>query len=322
VDKPTLSSPGAQGQVRAVLGEIPHEMLGITDAHNHAWIDPIPGAAPGAPVLNQYDKIRDELDLYRLAGGKSLLDCQPGGCGRNANQLARLSRGTGVNIIACTGFHRKKYYPADHWLFRTNSGQAAEFFLGELISALQETQDQPEPIRAGFIKVALESGWSDSPQVLLEGAAGVARQTGSLVQIHTEKGGLAEKVAAYFADQGIAPDQLVLCHMDKRPDLGLHVELAKFGALLEYDTFYRPQYEPESNLWALIQKMVDAGLRDHIALATDMAVATMYTTIGNGPGLASLPGEIKTKLLKMGMSESSIQGMLGGNIARRLAGPD
>jgi phosphotriesterase-related protein len=294
--------------------------LGITDAHNHIWIEPVPGAAPESPVLNQYAEIEAELKLYRAAGGGSLLDCQPGGCGRNANQLARLSRATGVHIIACTGFHRRKYYPPDHWSFTASSERAAEFFLRELTSALEETKDQPEPIRAGFIKVAIESEWCDSPLAALEGAAGAARQTGSVVEIHTEKGELAEKVALYFVDHGIAPAQLVLCHMDKRPDPGLHADLAKLGALLEYDTFYRPMYDPASNLWPLIQKMTEVGLGEYIALATDMAAAGMYATIGKGPGLASLPGEIKTGLLKMGIPETSIQGMLGGNIARRLAG--
>ena len=308
--------------MRTVLGEIPYQSLGITDAHNHVWIDPIPGADPAAPVLDQYGKISAELKLYREAGGGSLLDCQPGGCGRNANQLFELSGATGVHIIACTGFHRQKYYAAGHWLFKTSPEQATQYFARELTSALEETKDQPQTVRAGFIKIALESAWDDSFQPGLEAAAEAAHQTGSLVEIHTEKGGLAEKVAIYFEDHALSPGQLVLCHMDKRPDPGLHVELARFGVLLEYDTFYRPKYEPESRLWTLIENMVEAGLSKHVALATDMAEAGMYKTIGDGPGLASLPTEIKMRLVKMGISESSIQQMLGGNIARRLAGLD
>jgi predicted metal-dependent phosphotriesterase family hydrolase len=74
--------------IQTVLGEIPYRVLGITDAHNHVWIDPTPGADPTAPSLNQFEKIREELILYRAAGGKTLLDCQPGGCGRDANKLA------------------------------------------------------------------------------------------------------------------------------------------------------------------------------------------------------------------------------------------
>ncbi len=242
-----------------MLGEVPYETLGITDAHNHVWIDPIPGADPASPVLNQFEQIRDELKLYRAAGGGSLLDCQPGGCGRNANKLMELSKATGVQIIACTGFHRRKYYAPEHWLFTAGSARAAGYFTGELTSALEETKDTPQAVRAGFIKIALESAWDASPQCALEGAAEAARQTGALMEIHTEKGALAEKAVIYFEEQGVRPEQLVLCHMDKRPDPGLHIELARFGALLEYDTFYRAKYQPETRLWALIEKMVAAG---------------------------------------------------------------
>jgi predicted metal-dependent phosphotriesterase family hydrolase len=322
MEKAALHPSGASRPVRTVLGEIPYDRLGITDAHNHLWIDPVPGADPQAPVLNQFDAIREELELYRAAGGGSLLDCQPGGCGRNAHQLIELSQATGVQIIACTGFHRRKYYTPGHWLFSASSEKAAGYFSGELSSALAETLDGPNPVRAGFIKIALESSWNGTPQCALEGAAAAAQQSGALVEIHTEKGALAEKAAIYFEDQGLRPQQLVLCHMDKRPDPGLHAELARFGALLEYDTFYRPKYQPETKLWVLIDKMVEAGWCQQVALATDMAEAGLYRTLGGGPGLASLPCEIKARLTARGIAEISVQQMLGGNIARRLAGLD
>jgi phosphotriesterase-related protein len=108
--------------------------------------------------------------------------------------------------------------------------------------------------------------------------------------------------------------------MDKRPDPGLHKELARLGVLLEYDTFYRPKYNPSENLWPLIEKMVDAGFSDRVALATDMAEPEFYRFIGGGAGLASLPSEIQDQLTKKGIPETARKQMLGSNIARRLAG--
>lgn len=306
--------------VRTVLGEISYESMGITDAHNHVWIDSLPGVDPTAPVLNQYELICSELIGFRTAGGSSMLDCQPGGCGRNGKRLVALSKESGVNIVACTGFHRKKYYPADHWLFTANEQKAAKYFIKELTVSLEEVKGQTVSIPAGFIKLALEGIWGQIPQAALEGAAEAALQTSAMIEIHTEKGVLAEKAVLYFEDHGIPTKQLVLCHMDKRADLGLHTELARFGVLLEYDTFYRPKYDPETNLWSLILNMVEAGLENRISLATDMAEATMYKSISGGSGLASLPGEINARLIESGISKNAIQLMLGGNIARRLAG--
>jgi len=275
--------------VITVQGPIPHDSLGITDAHNHVWISPVSGADPNVPILNQFDSILMELNRYCEKGGQTLLDCQPEGCGRDGNQLLALSKASHVNIIACTGFHRKKYYPPDHWFWKAGAAKICDFLHSELEQGLLETLKTTSPVRAGFIKIALETAWADCPLTALEAAAGVAVQLNAMVEVHTEKGALAEKACIYFLDKGLSPRQLVLCHMDKRPDAGLQKELARLGVLLEYDTFYRPKYNPSANLWPLIETMVSAGYSDRIALATDMAESELYYFIGKGPGLASLP---------------------------------
>jgi phosphotriesterase-related protein len=261
-----------------------------------------------------------ELVEYYEKGGRTLLDCQPEGCGRDGKQLLALSMASKVNLIACTGFHRKKYYPKNYWFWRARAQKVCDFLCSELEKGLFETLETPTPVRAGFIKIALESAWADCPHAALEGAASAAVKSKALMEIHTEKGALAEKACLYFIDLGLLPNQLVLCHMDKRPDTGLHKELARLGVLLEYDTFYRPKYDPSTNLWSLIEKMVNAGFSDRVALATDMAEAELYHHIGGGAGLASLPGEIHDQLNQKGFPETARQQMLGGNIARRLAG--
>jgi predicted metal-dependent phosphotriesterase family hydrolase len=306
--------------IQTVLGEISYEIMGVTDTHNHVWIEKIPGADKVAPVLNQFDLICKELLGYKAAGGGSILDCQPGGCGRDANKLAELSGFSGVHILASTGFHRRKYYSPDKNPFSLTRQKAAELFIKELTRGTEETLNQPNHVRAGFIKIALEAAWSDCPQALLEAAAEAAFQTGALVQIHTEKGALAEKAVVFFENHKVKPIQLVICHIDKRPDFGIHQELAKYGVLLEYDTFYRPKYQPEARLWPLVKNMLNAGFGGSICLATDMAEAEMYSVIGGGPGLASLPGAIKTSLESLGFESKDIRRVLGGNIARRLAG--
>jgi phosphotriesterase-related protein len=317
---PLPSATAEQRLVMTVSGPIPYERMGITDAHNHVWIGVVPGAEPGSPVLNQFDKILIELVEYREMGGGSILDCQPGGCGRDGNMLLELSTASRVHLIACTGFHRKKYYPQGYWLWDASAHKVSETLCSELEHGLQETLDSPSPIKAGFIKIALEAAWADCPLAALEGAADAAKQTKALVEIHTEKGALAEKACVYFIDMGVSPNQLVLCHMDKRPDLSLHKALAGFGVLLEYDTFYRPKYEPDANLWPLIEQMTGLGFSSSIALATDMAEADLYRSMGGGPGLASLPGAIQKQLSEKGFPETARKQMLGGNIARRLAG--
>ena len=317
---PVSSYHPAPYPVITVQGSIPFESLGITDAHNHMWIESVPGAVPGGPVLNQFNLILKELIEYREKGGETILDCQPEGCGRDGNQLLALSKASKVNLISCTGFHRQKYYPQNYWLWEADAEKICDFLYSELEHGLSETVNMPEPVRAGFIKIALESSWADCPHAALEAAASAALIAKVLIEVHTEKGALAEKACIYFTNLGLLPTQLVLCHMDKRPDIGLHKELARFGVLLEYDTFYRPKYNPSTNLWPLIEQMVSAGFSDRIALATDMAESELYHFLGGGAGLASLPGEIQVQLIERKFPETARKQMLGGNIARRLAG--
>jgi len=315
---PSSSSP----TVTTVLGPVPVHRIGLTDAHNHVWINPPAGVAPGAPVLNDYEASLRELLLFHQAGGSALLDFQPYGCGRDARILQKLARESGVHLIACTGFHLRKYYPPESPLWELSAGAACDLFVREITRGTEETLSEKDatPAQAGFIKAACEATLEASPRHLFEAAASAARQTGAMVAVHTEKGASAERIVDFFQRQGLPPGRLMLCHIDKRPDPGLHQELARAGVLLEYDTFFRPQYHPEERLWPLLEAMGKADLLGSIALATDLADLSMWASTGKGPGLASLPSLIRARLLQRGFNPAGVQAMLGENVLQRLAG--
>jgi predicted metal-dependent phosphotriesterase family hydrolase len=390
-----MEAPAPVRRVMTVLGPLEPERLGVTDAHNHVWIDLVPGGALNAPVLDREEPIRSELSAYRQAGGGAILDCQPGGCGRDGRRLLALARASGVHLVACTGLHRRRYYPADYDLWALSAEAVAERFSAELNLGLLETRvetqnlaslpedidsvvkltspplegagskrnleflmarsasknskplvfspfpagrgaggwakpDSPTgsdpvsaPVRAGFVKVACEARLADTPQAALEGAAAAAAASGAALMVHTEKGAAAEEILPFFAARGVGAERLVLCHIDKRPDFGLHRELAQAGVLLEYDTFYRPQYDPEANLWPLIERMAVAGLDHRLALATDMAEAALWRALGGSaaPGLAGLLTIIRPRLISIGLEPVAVARMLGGNIAARISKP-
>jgi len=140
--------------------------------------------------------------------------------------------------------------------------------------------------------------------------------------VHTEKGADAENIVRCLMDLGVMPAQLVLCHMDKRPDLAFHRGVARSGVMLEYDTFFRPKYQPEVSLWPLIEGMASAGLTDCLALALDMVQLEMWKSFGNSPGLPALLTDVVPRLEAMGLGESHFRGLVGGNIAHRLAGSE
>ncbi len=317
--------PGSPVDVRivSVLGSLADVSHGRIDAHTHVWIQPEPGTPAGGPTLNDPARSLVEIQAFAAAGGTALVDCQPGGAGRDGQKLAWLSQASGVPIVACTGFHLRRYYPAESPLWSRGVDDLTELMVSELdpTLGLEECRDNPQPVTAGFIKVAIEATLADSPLAALSAAADAATTTGAAVQIHTERGAAAAEVVAFFMERGVTPRQLLVCHMDKRPDWGLHVALAQAGVSLEYDTFFRPKYDPEHKLWPLIDHMVAAGHASAVVLATDLADAAQWVSYGGGPGLAAFPTQIPAQLAARGVPLESIALLVGDNITRLLARP-
>ena len=307
--------------VTTVLGPVDLAELGIVDGHSHVWIEPVLGADPSAPVLFDETAVTQELQQYKAAGGGAVVDCQPGGCGRNGRILPRLSQSSGVHLIACTGFHRRIYYSADAPLWQMGSAAAAALFVRELTVALAETADEPQPVRAGFIKIAGEATLAETPHRLLAAAAEACLTTGCAIEMHTEKGTAVEDFLQFFIDHGVNPQRLIFCHVDKRPDFGFHQAIAQSGAMLAYDTFFRPKYNPEQTVWPLLAQMAAAGLTGQIVLATDLADSGLWRQFGGQPGMAAFITQVKTRLEQMALEPQTIYQLMGGNVARRLAVP-
>ncbi len=303
--------------IQTVTGPLPESDVILADGHAHAWIAPPDGIAPEARLeLNRFEAIQAELVQFRAAGGTLLVDCQPGGAGRDANRLAQLARASGVWITATTGFHLPQYYPPEEGLWSATAESAAAYFVGELVTG---TRESGGTIRATTIKVGYSGVIEGQPRVLMEAAAEAARQTGALVLFHTERGINVEALLPFFADRGVPADRLYLCHVDKRPDLGLHRELAQAGVLLGYDTFTRPRYDPDRTAWPLLLAMVAAGLGSQVAVGQDLALPDMWRSWGGAPGLCFLPDVIVPRLRAEGVPDGVLRQLTGANIARRLA---
>jgi 5-phospho-D-xylono-1,4-lactonase len=225
-----------------------------------------------------------ELDAFRAAGGGAIIDCQPGiDCGRDGRVLAKLIRTFQVfaswrQPAFIVAFTTRQIQP----LFQYDRHQAADYFHHEIRAGLVETRDTRHRVYPGFIKIAAEASLGDSPLALFEAAAAVSRESGYAIEMHTERGAAVEDFLAFFGGQAYFATRLVFCHVDKRPDFGLHRELARAGVMLEYDTFYRPKYRPDETVWPLLREMAAAGLAGQVALATDMAEPALWARSAAG----------------------------------------
>ena len=299
--------------LETVTGSVQAASIGCADAHGHLWIGP---GVFGAPVLDDEPAAAGELADFAAAGGGLVLDCQPGACGRNGSILARLAASGTVAVVASTGFHLPKYYASGAGPWGQTREQAERIFRDEVCDGLLEAPG----LKAGSIKTA----WTGSggPEVeLMLAALSVARETGTGVTVHTEMGQHVEDLAVLIVDSGVPPGRVQLSHVDKRVDTTLHVELARTGFVLGYDTFLRPKYSPEKNVWPLLRFMLEEGLDRQIAIGLDIVDQTLWQVKG-GPGLRAIPGILVPRLLSEGATEASVQAMSAGNICRVLAGEE
>ena len=258
--------------IRTVLGDIDPADLGWCQCHEHLLLADGPSRRiSGALYMPDYDKALAELKLYSRAGGKSMVDAQPYGCGRMAEETAQASKASGVHIIACTGFHKTEFL--EESVLSRGGGELSHIYANEVWHGMMGADGGRMKARAGIVKCAAVAGEMDaSPAyaVLFEAAAQAASQTGAPVMVHTDKGADALRILAYFEQFGILPGQVMICHMDRSyDDIKVHEQVAESGAYLEYDTIHRLKYRSDEQEIDLIAHMVERGHGGQLLLGMD-----------------------------------------------------
>ena len=190
----------------------------------------------------------------RQSGIDALVELTTIGLGRDPRGVADIAAHSGLHIVLATGIHREAHYPPEHWVHRTATEELAELFLRDITEGCDGTdysgpREQPTRIRAGVIKVGA-GYWSISPleRRVFEAAGEAHRSTDAPVACHLELGTAAWEVLEALEAAGIAPERIMLAHVDRNPDPGLHAELAAAGAYLGYDGMARFKYWPDSML--------------------------------------------------------------------------
>jgi predicted metal-dependent phosphotriesterase family hydrolase len=131
---------------------------------------------------------------------------------------------------------------------------------------------------------------------VIAAAARTSRATGCAVMVHLDFGSAAHEVLDLLADAGVAADRVVLAHMDRNLDPGLHASLAERGAHLGYDGMARHREAPDSAILVCLVEAVRQGAGERIVLGGDVARASRYRAYGGLPGLDYLPRRFLPRL--------------------------
>lgn len=304
--------------ILTVTGPVNLKKLGIIDAHSHVWIQKVKNCNCNSNfIIDNFSLIKKELIEYKDIGGSSIVDCQPWGCGRNGNKLYQLSKKTGVNIVAVTGFYKREYYSINNKIWKMNKKQATRFFIDEIEIGLNETLNKRNNIRAGLIKIGFIGELKEEYLTLTKAAVDAALETGLSITVHTEKGRNVELLIKFLEAQELPLSRVLLCHIDKRNDIDLHKSLANKSISLEYDTFFREKYNPKENVWLLLTQMVEDGYHTNIMIGSDIAEPYIWYQ-DKKINYSRFLQNIKKRMSKINISKDAVDNMISINAAKFL----
>lgn len=300
--------------IHTVEGPISLSQLGHCQMHEHLFVRETP-ASKETPNLRIDDETRSSAELadYRTAGGCTILDVQPVGAGRDAAALMRMSRQSGVNIIAVTGYHLPKFYRADHWIHFESAEALRDRFLRELMEGTEEAEN----VRAGAVKAAIfEEGPVGRFGIMLRAAADAAARVDVPLILHTQKGVGAVEAIKICETEGLDPRRIAVCHADRQAsDYTVHEEIARTGVFMEYDTIARYKYHDDAAEIRLIQHMLGKGYGDKLLLSLD-TTADRLKRYGGSIGLDFIFTDFIPHMMSAGIDKSEIENITQANPKR------
>lgn len=313
--------------VKTIFGEISPRDLGFVDSHDHLW------KCGGMEVthdkdfaLDNLEKCRTELQSFIAAGGKTMVDMQPLGLGRDIEKLKTIAADLPVNVISVTGFHKGSFYDKIHFANRYDIDQLIEMVAAEVTEGI-EVNDYCGPFvkrsdtKAGLVKAGTSyykvSALEDK---LLRVVARVSKKTGIPVITHTDYGTMGLEQVKILKDEGVEPEKICIGHLDRNPDPYYHASVLKEGVFVQYDCVARIKYHTVAASVDLIKKFSNEGYADKLLIGGDWGRASYFKAYAGGPGLEYLPKTF-TRILKedYSVSEEVIRKIFYDNPSKYLA---
>lgn len=312
--------------IQTITGRIPSEKITFCHCHEHLMLRKGRSFEIN-PVLciDDYDKSLLELRSFRSAGGTTIIDAQPIGCGRMEKELLKLSENSDVQILASTGFHKMIFYPEEHWIFRYSCEKLTELFLHELQTGMYTDSDFSEPRRhidakASLIKCALDvPGFNGQYEKLFTAAAAAAKEANVPLMVHIEQGSYPLALADFLDKKQVPLDKVIFCHMDRAcQDLSVHKELCSQGIYLEYDTIGRPKYHSDEKEADIFTDLIQSGYENQLLFSLDTTRERLKAYNPAGVGLTYIMHSFLPLLKLHGISDEQIKKISCGNCRRIL----
>lgn len=288
-----------------MLGDIDPKDLGFTYSHEHLVCRPQYWIEHGVDdlLLDDPVKSQQEVELFKQAGGQSIVDATAVDYGRDPAAVRDISVTTGVKIIGTAGFNKAFLWDAQKpgenrtyrdWIENTSVDDLARFVIDEVEKGMNGTD-----IRAGQVKFG--TGYNSISPLEIKTIRAVCRahhETGAPIHSHTEAGTMGLEQMQYLREEGVDLHNVCFGHMDRNPDPWMHRKMAETGAYLCFDGIAKVKYNAESVRINCILDLVKAGFQKQILVSGDTARKSYYYSYTYAVGLRYIIGTWVPRLIE------------------------
>ena len=300
--------------VNSVLGPLNTADLGFTLMHEHIMV-----AAAG--VYRDYPELlgpnRIERAVARLAAAKedgidTLVDATTLDLGRNVELLAEVSRQSGVQIIACTGW----WLDVPRFFAGVSPDQLAQVFVREIEKGIGGTG-----IKAGILKSASDvAGVTPEEEIVLRAVARAHLETGVPIMLHSySPGQVGRQQLPIMREEGVDLGRIKMDHSNDTTDVEYLTWLLEQGCYLGLDRY--PGRTTSSRARTRTMKaLIDAGYANRLCPSHDGIVlsilgggdfehAEVVRLEYNPHGFLYLNKVVLPELREMGVSEETLRSL-------------
>ena len=253
------------GQLITTLGPKNADELGLILPHEHVFVDLRTWDQPGYAQAEAADVIKlmgPQIAQAQAVGITAIVECSTVGVGRRADLDKAVSEATQFPLVVPTGIYREPWIP--DWAHAASEAELHEWMLGELQGEIEESG-----VQAGWIKLSAgDDGLTTCEIKILRAAAAAGAATNAVIGSHTIRGRVVRDQLDIIEKAGYTPERFIWIHTQAEPDFALHLEMTRRGAWIEYDAIGSDQFDDDFFVQQ-IQRILDAGLGDHLLLSHD-----------------------------------------------------
>jgi phosphotriesterase-related protein len=247
------------------LGPKNADELGMILPHEHIFVDLRTWDQPGYAQAESRDVIAlmaPEIAKAQSVGVTAIGECSTGGVGRRADILKEVSEATQFPLVAPTGIYREPWVP--DWAHAASEEELREWMVGELTGEIEESG-----VQAGWIKLSAgDDGLTACETKILRAAAAAGMATNAVIGSHTVRGQVVREQLDIIEEVGYTAERFIWIHTQAEPDFGLHLEIARRGAWIEYDGIGGEEETDEDYLGHILRAL-DADLGHRLLLSHD-----------------------------------------------------